>query len=414
MSTQNKLEGNLIDKQRQLEEQNRVLREENKQLRADIAEALFKLKEQIAIEDRYEESQSRFETIFSQSKLGNKIIAPDLKIIQVNKSLQDMLGYSEQELVGSKVIDFAHPDFVHHWVDLQEHLWTRQIPSFQIETCLIKKDGAGLWVQVTSMIFRDNGANLGYTIVENIKDRKALEQNLKKLYEAQETILHMVAHDLKNPINNISLLTEYLKENLVNSKDLVVEEKKESLTFIGLISETCKKAFAIIKDLLFIGDMNPNAYFEKTELNGFFQTELAALGVDAKKKGVEVSFSYPELPVYANINQEKFSRVMENLLSNAVKFTKPGGKVDITLTEQGKYALLHVKDNGIGIPEKLKSTVFDKFTNANRQGTEGESTTGLGLFIVKQIVNLHQGRIWMESQENVGTSFFIELERSQD
>lgn len=414
MSTQNEREESSNDKLRQLEEENRVLRLENRQLRTDIADALFKLKEQIAIEERYEESQSRFETIFSQSKLGNKIIAPDLRIIQVNESLMNMLGYSEEKLVGSKVVDFAHPDFIHHWVDLQDNLWTKKIPSFQIETCLIKKDGTSLWVQVTSMIFRDNGATLGYTIVENIKERKALEQNLHKLYEAQETILHMVAHDLKNPINNISLLTEYLKENLENSKDLVVEEKKESLTFIDLISETCKKAFAIIKDLLFIGDMNPNVQFEKTELNTFLQTELAALGVDAKKKGVEVSLHHPNSPLYANINTEKFSRVLENLLSNAVKFTKPGGKVNISLTEQGNKALLLVRDNGIGIPEKLKATVFDKFTDANRRGTEGESTTGLGLFIVKQIVDLHHGKIWMESQENEGTSFFIELERSQD
>ncbi|WP_181306604.1 HAMP domain-containing sensor histidine kinase [Rufibacter sp. XAAS-G3-1] len=414
MSTQNEREESSNDKLHQLENENRVLRLENRQLRSDMAEALFKLKEQVAIEDRYQESQSRFETIFSQSKLGNKIIAPDLRIIQVNESLINILGYSEEELVGSKVIDFAHPDFVHHWLDMQDSLWTKKIPSFQIETCLIKKDGTGLWVQVTSMIFRDNGATLGYTIVENIKERKVLEQNLQKLYEAQETILHMVAHDLKNPINNISLLTDYLKENLEKSQELVVEEKKENLTFIGLISETCKKAFAIIKDLLFIGDMNPNVRFEKTELNTFLQTELAALGVEAKKKGVEVDSVHPGLPVYAHINPEKFSRVLENLLSNAVKFTKPGGKVTISLTEQGNKALLHVKDNGIGIPEKLKATVFDKFTNANRQGTEGESTTGLGLFIVKQIVDLHHGKIWMESQENEGTSFFIELERSQD
>ncbi len=86
-----------------------------------------------------------------------------------------MLGYPEEEIIGTKIVSFAHPDFVHHWHELQETLWTRQIPSFQLETCLVTKGGATLWCQVTSIIFRDNGATLGYTIVEDISKRKALE-----------------------------------------------------------------------------------------------------------------------------------------------------------------------------------------------------------------------------------------------
>jgi two-component system sensor histidine kinase VicK len=169
------------DKLAQLEAEIKLLRKENHQLRIDHASALFKLEEQIAVEKRYEESQSRFETIFYQSKMGNKIIAPDLRILQINEVFQRMLGYCEPEIIGTKIIAFAHPDFVHHWHELQESLWTRQIPSFQIETCLIKKDGTILWCQVTSIIFRDNGTTLGYTIVEDISKRKALELDLKKL-----------------------------------------------------------------------------------------------------------------------------------------------------------------------------------------------------------------------------------------
>jgi two-component system sensor histidine kinase VicK len=121
--------------------------------------------------------------------MGNKIIAPDLRILQINEVMQVMLGYSGKEIIGTKIADFAHPDFLHHLHELQENLWTRQSPSFQIETCLIKKDGSILWRQVTSIIFMDNDINLGYTIVYNICGRKALELDLKKLYEYQETIM---------------------------------------------------------------------------------------------------------------------------------------------------------------------------------------------------------------------------------
>ncbi|GGK71132.1 ATP-binding protein [Rufibacter glacialis] len=401
------------EKYRQLVAENLTLRAENRSLRAEVSDALFKLEEQIAIETQYKESQSRFQTIFSKSKLGNKIIAPDLRIIQVNEALQTMLGYSEKELVGSRVIDFAHQDFAHHWLDLQDHLWSRKIPSFQIETCLIRKDGTVQWCQVTSILFRDQNSTLGYTIVEDIKERKELELKNKTLFEAQETILHMVAHDLKNPLNNIRLLGGFLKENLVNSGGAGSEETKENLTYTTMIAETCEKAFDIIKDLLFIGNMNAPVVLEPVDVSAFIASELSHLSVDAKKKGVAMAFHPSETPLFLLINREKFTRALENLISNAVKFTKPGGQVTISLKKENKKVLLQVRDNGIGIPEELQGSIFDKFTKANRQGTEGENTTGLGLFIVKQIVDLHKGKIWLESQEGIGTTFFLQLKEAQ-
>lgn len=389
-----------------LESEIQVLREQNLQLRTDNAAAVFRLENQLLVEKRYEESQSRFETIFYKSKMGNKIIAPDLRILQINEIMQVMLGYSEKEIIGTKIVAFAHPDFIHHWHELQENLWTKQISSFQIETCLIRKDGSVLWCQVTSIIFRDNDINLGYTIVEDISKRKALEEDLKKLYEYQETIMHMVAHDLKSPINNIKSLSGFLKQNLEAGES---KKKDQSLTFINLISHTCDKAYAIIRDLLLIGEFKSNQAFEKTDMRNFIESELPLLQENARKKEIEIRFHYPPQPVYTNINREKFMRVLENLVSNAIKFTLAGGQITISLQQEGSKVLLQVSDNGIGIPATLQNTIFNKFTRANRIGTEGESTTGLGLYIVKQIVDIHKGKIWIESKENVGTSFFIEL-----
>jgi two-component system sensor histidine kinase VicK len=398
------------DKLAQLEAEIKLLRKENHQLRIDHASALFKLEEQIAVEKRYEESQSRFETIFYQSKMGNKIIAPDLRILQINEVFQRMLGYCEPEIIGTKIIAFAHPDFVHHWHELQESLWTRQIPSFQIETCLIKKDGTILWCQVTSIIFRDNGTTLGYTIVEDISKRKALELDLKKLYEYQETIVHLVAHDLKSPINTITSVTNFLKKNLLKMPPEEAGDKREqNLLFLQMISDTCEKANATIRDLLLIGEFKSKHDFEQTDLKAFIESQLAILGIDAQKKGIRLTFDSPPVPLYASMSKDKFMRVLENLLSNAVKFTDPGGQVTVSLKKEGPGVLLQISDTGIGIPAQLQPSIFNMFTKAGRKGTQGETTSGLGLYIVKQIVEMHRGRIWVESQENVGTSFFIAL-----
>jgi two-component system sensor histidine kinase VicK len=396
------------------EEKLQQLEVENQRLRSDIAAALFKLEEQVAIEKRYEESQSRFQTIFYQSKLGNKIIAPDLRVLQINDALQVMLGYSEAEIVGTKIIEYAHPDFIHHWHELQENLWTKQIPSFQIETCLIKKDGSSFWCQVTSVLFRDNNVTLGYTIVEDIDERKILEANLKRQYDNQETIMHMVAHDLKSPLYNIRVANDFLKENLAQLPILAPETKAENLTFIQMISDTCNKALATIQDLLLIGEVEADYRdLEKTDLKTFIQSQLTTLGVAAQQKGINLNFHYSEEPVYASINPDKFTRVLSNLLSNAVKFTHAGGQVTISLRNKGNRALLQVNDNGIGIPEHLQASIFQKFTRATRLGTQGETTTGLGLYIVKQIVEKHKGKIWVKSQENVGTTFYMELPKTK-
>jgi two-component system sensor histidine kinase VicK len=141
----------------------------------------------------------------------------------------------------------------------------------------------------------------------------------------------------------------------------------------------------------------------------FVESKLGIFEVEAEKKEIILTFHYPQQPVYAHIDQEKFARVLENLLSNAIKFTNPGGEVTLSLKNARQRVLLQVKDTGIGIPQAWQESIFNKFTNLNRQGTEGEVSTGLGLYIVKQIVEMHHGKIWVESEENAGTCFFIEL-----
>lgn len=381
-----------------------------KQLQAENLMAKNQLANQQAIEKKYEESQSRFEAIFNQSMLGNKIITPDLKIIQVNQSLQQMLGYDQEELIGTKIIKFAHPDFIHHWQELQTKLWEERIPAFQIETPLIKKDGAILWCQVTSILFQDQDISLGFTMVEDISKRKQLELELKKQYDNQETMMHMVAHDLKSPLHNIKLAASFLKENLEELLANQKESQEETLTYVDLISDTTDKALLRIKDLLIIGEIESSYPMQQdVNLNALIQTCLDLLSPSAQKKNLELKFIAPNKTVYARIDPEKFQRAIENLLSNAIKFSKSGGQVIVSLKQEGDKAHIIIQDRGIGIPTNLQAAIFNKFTPAGRTGTNGEPTTGLGLYIVKQIIEKHGGKIWVESEENVGTTFFVQL-----
>lgn len=394
----------------ELAAENKALREEIACLHSTHQANTTVLQTSLAIERDYHESQTRFKTIFEQSSLGNKIIASDLRIIRVNNALTAMLGYSKAELEGTRILDYVRADYEKPLQELQENLWTKQIPSFRIETVLVRKDGSLVWCSVNSVLFRDGEETLGYTILEDITGRKTLEARLQKMYDAQETVMHTVAHDLKNPVHTIKTLTGFLTKEM--GKLPATGSPEQSLTFINMIGQACEKVYAIINDLLLIGQMeSPHSTFRKqtTHLNPLLAAQLSPFGVTAGQKGVTFRAEVPSEPVLAAIYPEKFARVVDNLLSNAVKFTPEGGVVTVSLREEARKVILKVTDTGVGIPAHLQESVFDKFTRANRRGTGGEATTGLGLFIARQIVELHGGRIWLESNEGEGTAFFVEL-----
>jgi two-component system sensor histidine kinase VicK len=357
-----------------------------------------------------EQSQERFRTVFENSPLGQKIIDPDLTICQANQALADMLGFSNaQELVGRRILEFAHPDHRADWNRLQERLWAHKEPSFVLETCLMHQDGNGFWCRVTSVLFPDNGQELGYTTLENIAERKKLEISHKRLYDAQETILHLAAHDLQAPINNLQMLVELLQlEPAVQA--LPAPDRAGLQELLHLMERSCTDANMLLKDVLYLGQLEASRLEKhRTDLGAFLDERLVIFRVAAQEKGIELILDLPAKPIHANIHADKFGRILDNLLTNAFKFTPAGGQIHVRLQEHEGKVRLMVQDTGLGIPEHLQPHVFDKFTAASRPGLYGDTTTGLGLFITKQIVELHEGKIWLESQEHQGTTFFIDL-----
>jgi PAS domain S-box-containing protein len=159
-----------------LEEENKVLQEEIKSMRQLCEVALLDIQTQQENERRYEESQLQFRTIFEQSNLGNEIISADQRIVKANKALTEMLGYTQEELIGMKITEFLDPEFLPEWLDLQEKLWKGEMPSFNLQIRLIKKDRSTLWCNVNNILFQNEGSFLGFSTLEDITDRKVLEE----------------------------------------------------------------------------------------------------------------------------------------------------------------------------------------------------------------------------------------------
>jgi two-component system sensor histidine kinase VicK len=244
----------------------------------------------------------------------------------------------------------------------------------------------------------------------NVLNRQINEQN-KTLEKAlsdintnsqeKDRILRTVAHDLRNPIGGIASLTTMMAE------DEYTDDQKE---LINLVKETSVNSLELINEILEATNLNSvDLNLEQVEINSLVSNSVELLRFKAAEKGQTILLDTLDKQQDLFISREKIWRVISNLISNAIKFSPTGGTIHVKVAEVNTKIIIAVKDNGIGIPDKLKDQVFNMFTSAQRPGTSGEKSFGLGLSICRQIMEKHHGRIWFESDTNIGTTFFISL-----
>lgn len=197
--------------------ENQLLRKQLEDLKASYQQVVGKMSEQLATEEQLKESQQRFKTIFEQSKVGHKIINTDLKMVEINQALADMLGYTKEEVTNTVILDYTHPDFIAYWYDLHEALWKKELPNFSLEACLIRKDGKQVWCIVHTIRFVDRGETMGYTILEDITERKQLERH-------KDDFVSTVSHELKTPLTSLKSQCQLLMRHVQKNEDTFVHK----------------------------------------------------------------------------------------------------------------------------------------------------------------------------------------------
>ena len=240
------------------------------------------------------------------------------------------------------------------------------------------------------------------------KNKEIEEQNLElsRSNQAKDGILSIVAHDLKNPLSIILTAIELLRNEIDQNCIDNIE------TDVAIIEKTAHSMTILIDDLLEINRLDSHEYrldMQLLPLQSIIRDSVNMINEVARKKGIEFDLHLPNRNMYLNLNHERFNQILTNILSNAIKFSYRNSTIKISVQQTLFYAVLVIQDFGIGIPQNKLETVFEKFTRFSRKGTEGEKTTGLGLSIVKRLVELHNGKIEVRSKENEGTSFIITL-----
>lgn len=261
---------------------------------------------------------------------------------------------------------------------------------------------------LTRIIEAENNLKiLNRNLEERVKDRTKELINLNK---EKDNILSMVSHDLKNPLTGIILAADIVKMQSEKYQDVKLTEIGEK------ISRTSYKMIDIIKNLLELNAVESgkiNTQFAYIDLSIILNNLVNDAKLNAEKKNQEIILEndFDQYPVY--IDKKLLVQVLDNLISNALKFTHKGKNIFVKLIDEENYYSILIQDEGVGIPEDDLPKLFQKFSKLSPKPTDGEDSTGLGLSIVKQLVEIMNGTISVKSELNAGTTFSIRFNRHQ-
>lgn len=237
-------------------------------------------------------------------------------------------------------------------------------------------------------------------------ENKSLQLESKKLLN----FFTNMSHELKTPLavilSGIDFLTASLSDDLfqseICSKTLVIS-KKNSLRLLRIINN--------MLDLTKFDSGYMKLNLKNIDLKKSLHDIVESVQVYAHEKQINLVFDSDENSFLTVVDESKFERIILNLLSNAIKFTQPQGRINVTLhySLKEEKIILTVKDNGIGIPKDKQRVIFDRFIQADNSLSRRSEGCGLGLSLVKSLVELHGGRIWVESMPGIGSKFSFEL-----
>lgn len=345
----------------------------------------------------YQVSQVRFRTVFESSRLGNKIIAPDLTIIEVNPALLTLLGYDrKEELIGTKILDFSPEEHHQHWASLQENLWNKSSPSFTLETCLRRKDGTLIWCNVNSILFEDDNKTLGFTIIENITVKREIRLH-------KDEFINIASHELKTPLTSLKAVIQLFNRNI--KKDKLITDR-----IIGLANDAeryVEKLNHLVEDLL-----NATRLGEGQLILNRKQMSLTEL-INSCCNHVRLEGAYKivhtgDLNVEVFADKHRIDQVLVNFVNNAVKYAPESKEIIINVDDLGDSVKVSTIDKGKGISAEYVPFLFDRYYRVNENRNQG-SGLGLGLYISAEIIRKHGGEIGVDTQVQNGATFWFTI-----
>ena len=328
------------------------------------------------------------------------------KIRYHNASVRATLGYRSKSLIGKNFFDFILPatleDLQNKFKQSQKHAYTRNV-EFQF----LCKDLTYRFLEFNAINLKHKESLDGFILdCRDIEQRKKDEAELVRLQKAKEQFLANMSHEIRTPINGIAGMVNLLSQN---------PSATESETYLSAIRHSTENLKVIINDILDLSAIESGKLrFEKIAFNlkDFLPSLISSFTFQTREKRISLKYEIDEkLNKILLGDPVRLNQILINLISNAVKFTH-SGSIDVKCTAEREqkgicWVRIEVIDTGVGIPTEKLSTIFESFSQADASVTRKYGGTGLGLTIVKQLVELQDGRITVNSKENVGSTFIV-------
>jgi PAS domain S-box-containing protein len=325
-------------------------------------------------------------------------------ILYHNTSVKETLGYDEDQLVGKNFFEFIEADALRD-VKLNFEASTRKSYNDNIEFLFLSADGSYRYLEFNSINLKHKEGFEGLILdCRDISQRKKDAEELLRAQKAKEMFLANMSHEIRTPINGIAGMATLLFE---------AGNEDDRVKYLKAIKNSIENLKVIINDILDLSVIESGKLrFEKIGFNIKYQFESVndTFGHQAQEKGIGLSYHLdPELDLVLLGDPVRLNQILINLISNAIKFTHAGEiKVHAQLkkAENNIYEVeFSVKDTGVGIPKDKIKSIFESFTQADTSVTRRYGGTGLGLTITRQLVELQNGTIFVESHENKGSTF---------
>lgn len=332
------------------------------------------------------------------------------RITFVNKFAQKFFGFEEKEMLGQSVIGTIVPVTDSAGKDLKlmiDDLVCQPGKYVSNENENMTRSGERVWISWTnkSLENQQGRAKEILCIGNDISKIKKAEELLKEMDQRKSAFVANVSHEFKNPLGNMSLSLEYILSGLAG------EVSEKQAVKLKIVQKNIQRLVRLVTDLLDISKIEAGKMkLKKEEVSiADLASEVIACNSDeiAKNKMTfEKEFAESSGRVWAD--RDKLSEVIINLLSNAIKYTPAGGKITMGLSGTEEEVRFEISDSGQGIAKEDLCKLFDKFERLTAERQEG---TGLGLAITKDIISLHKGRIWVESELGKGSKFIFTMPR---
>jgi PAS domain S-box-containing protein len=340
-----------------------------------------------------EEEKSKTLAIIQNFVDGLLVFDKEGKVSLINPQAENFCKVKKEEILGKSILELVQFPNLRPIVEVVG----REIRGVYRKEIPVRED---LILEVTTIpMMREEGKFGTLMILHDVTREKAIER-------MKTEFVSISAHQLRTPLSAIKWTLKMFLDGDLG------ELTKEQREFLEKTYKSNERMINLINDLLNVARIEEGRYLYRPVLADIVpicQSVIDSYKEEIEKKNLKFEFKRPKELPKVRVDIEKISFAIQNLLENAIRYNREGGEIEITLEEKEGKIKFSIKDTGIGIPKDQQHRVFTKFfraPNAMKMETEG---SGLGLFITKNIIEAHGGRIWFESEEGKGTTFYFTL-----